>query len=342
MATIPDNLSSVDNIVLAIEAAKEDPQSVRDALLGQTTMEIDFGSHGKTSFRLVGVCNDLLADNTGYAALSFFACSTIGYIQTDQDNTNGYNPSSPLGQSLPVRWDALVDQVSSDGTSLKNDLIVPVIKEYNTSLTDTSTMVFENLWIPSCAELGLKYLNYYESDYLTDNCPVSGETLDWFKDVEDVYSEKRLITAPSGLYYTRDVNFELKAGNSYNGFPVEIFTTDGMPAFCPVGDLAPCFSVGRVPFPPIPYLSGDWKGEGNDQPQTLNWIAPDTEHKFFDETGNWSVIDSSSSSRQPGDPTADLDGSKADKSDSTSTQVDTSTKGNAEIGPKNPKNPKNP
>lgn len=53
-------------------------------------------------------------------------------------------------------------------------------------------------------------------------------------------------------------------------------------------DVAFCLTS---PPPPLYYLAGDWKGENNDQSQTLEWIDPDTDHKFYDETGNWSVID---------------------------------------------------
>lgn len=55
---------------------------------------------------------------------------------------------------------------------------------------------------------------------------------------------------------------------------------------------AAAFCIASTPQPPTLYIAGDWKGESNDQPQTLAWIDPDTDHKFYDELGSWSIIGS--------------------------------------------------
>lgn len=47
------------------------------------------------------------------------------------------------------------------------------------------------------------------------------------------------------------------------------------------------------------YLAGDWKGEGNDQPQTLAWIEPDAEHRFYSENCEWEKMDVGGSATGP-------------------------------------------
>lgn len=289
MATIPNDLLTVDNIVLAAEACKESPKAVRSALLGQTTMEIDFGTYGKTAYRLIGVCQDRLADGTGYAALSFFPLNGIGgIVSTDWDNPNGYSPNGALGKKLTNLWSYMVDQYSSyDATSLMADLIVPVKKEYNKSLHDVDIVVFNNLWLPSCNEIGWKFVMIDSGASLTDMCPPSGTTFDWFKDVIDITSDKRILNGlTGGMYFTRDTSFRFGGGRTN---PVVIYSEDeyngmkALPVANNLADIAPCFSVGKVEFPPAQYVAGDTEN-------APEWIDPNTDNYFLDETNNWSVI----------------------------------------------------
>lgn len=169
--TIPTDFSSVQNVLDAAEAAKEQPDEVYAALKDKL-VSINCGTYGTHNFRLVGVNHDDLVSG-GKAGLSFFCEDCIGTSMLksgDSSNSNGF-PShnttmmtylTNVFNAMPQEWRSAIKAVK---------------KEYGKSSSTKDTMTFNNLWLASMYEIGFTNSansNYYEPD--------SGKTYAYFKD----------------------------------------------------------------------------------------------------------------------------------------------------------------
>lgn len=193
---IPDSFATPQDLINAAAAAKSDPAGVYAALSNQLTPAISMGNYGSIQFRLVGTNHDNLADGSGKAGLSFLANAQLSQTSTmapSNTNAGGYKQSATTMQTtlnnafaaMDPEWSAVIKAVS---------------KEYGTSVSAKSTMVFNNLWIPSWAEVG------WISD-VKSYSPQEGETYEYFKDIVDVVNTKRWFAGPSSLYWCRSGSF---------------------------------------------------------------------------------------------------------------------------------------
>ena len=258
---------------------------------------IEVSGVGTVQVKVIGLNHDTYVDG-GTAGFTFqltdgLSTSKPVNMQMNASDivTGGWRDSVMRKTNIPALLAALPSDLSS--------LIKKVTKKSSTSQTGTDVVETEDdLFLLSLIESIGTTKTAYTDNPIPKNSPCymenEGSQYEYYKQFDSSNTEAfnhHIIKADTGsaeLWWLRSIRWNQSnrfynmytSGDWYSSFSVASFSCLPAAGFC----IAP-------PPPHVKYLAGDWKGKDNDQPQTLQWVDADSEHRFYDETGQWSKIE---------------------------------------------------
>lgn len=226
LVTIPDDLSTPENVLAASEAAKVNPTAVYEKLRDTLTPAISFGStYGSHPFRIVATNKEEVTGGgkAGLVLLCEEHFDAVTAIRSKNESTGGYWQCDTMRTYLQNAYYAM--------DSVWRAIVKPVNIIYATSATQTSVDGAQRLFPPSAWNLGL-----YNSTY----GPKEGECWDYFVGTPETAADAKRIRRgkSSNDWWTRSPNFSITGYYSCVYSSGSLVTTRAMadigvvPAFC--------------------------------------------------------------------------------------------------------------
>lgn len=211
-----------------IIAAIEDGTYKEKYIIGDTK-EINLGSEGTITMKLVAMDSDELADNSGNASMSWVATNLLNteYAMNKEDTIEGGWPKSCLRMWLNS------DILNLFPKEVANK--IKLVKKYSYSFSPKMETISseDRIWIPSCREIfgkdggdeetGPTYSEAFPNRDSWQMCHLgSTERTNWMLRSAMLLNggTKGFIEGSSGGYYKSELNYEIVPGDSKSGIVI--------------------------------------------------------------------------------------------------------------------------